>query len=68
MLLLKNYTQYASKFGKYSSDHRTGIDRFSLQIPKKDNVKERSDYHTIALVSHSSKVMLKSSKVGFNST
>ena len=68
MLVLKSYTQYASKFGKYSSGHRTGIDWFSFQIPKKDNVKERSNYHTIALVSHSSKVMLKSSKLGFNST
>ena len=68
MLVLKSYTQYASKFGKYSSGHRTGIDWFSFQIPKKDNVKERSNYHTIALVSHSSNVMLKSSKLGFNST
>ena len=28
-------------------------------IPKKDNAKEFSDYHTIALISHASKVMLK---------
>ena len=28
-------------------------------IPKKGNVKECSDYHTIALISHTSKVMLK---------
>ena len=27
--------------------------------PKKGNAKERSDYHTIALISHASKVMLK---------
>ena len=28
-------------------------------IPKKGNAKERSNYHTIALISHASKVMLK---------
>ena len=28
-------------------------------IPKKDNAKEYSNYHTIALISHASKVMLK---------
>ena len=59
MLVLKSYTQYASKFGKYSSAHRTGIDWFSFQSPKKDNVKEHSNYHTIALISHANKVMLK---------
>ena len=34
---------------------------FSLFIPitKKDNAKECSNYHTIALISHASKVMLK---------
>ena len=26
--------------------------------PKKGNVKERSNYHTLALISHASKVML----------
>ena len=36
-------------------------------IPKKDNAKECSNYCTIALVSHTSKVMLKFSKLGFNS-
>ena len=30
-----------------------------ILIPKKDNVKECSNYHTIALISHTSKVMLK---------
>ena len=28
-------------------------------MPKKGNAKERSNYHTIALISHASKVMLK---------
>ena len=30
-----------------------------IPIPKKDNAKERSNYCTIALISHASKVMLK---------
>ena len=30
-----------------------------IPFPKKDNAKEFSDYHTIALISHASKVMLK---------
>ena len=30
-----------------------------IQIPKKGNEKECSNYHTIALISHASKVMLK---------
>ena len=28
-------------------------------MPKKGNAQERSNYHTIALISHASKVMLK---------
>ena len=30
-----------------------------IPIPKKGNAKERSNHHTIALISHTSKVMLK---------
>ena len=30
-----------------------------IPIPKKDNAKECSKYHTIALISHANKVMLK---------
>ena len=30
-----------------------------IPIPKKGNVKESSNYHTIALISHDSKIMLK---------
>ena len=30
-----------------------------IPISKKDNFKEHSNYHTIALISHTSKVMLK---------
>ena len=41
-----------------SSGHRTGKSVF-IPIPKKGNTKEFSNYHTIALISLSSKVMLK---------
>ena len=51
-------TQYASKFGKLSSGHRTGKGVF-IPVPKKGNAKECSDYCTIAFISHASKVMLK---------
>ena len=38
----------------------TGLEKFSfIPIPKKDKAKECSNYHTIALISHASKVMLK---------
>ena len=30
-----------------------------IPIPKKGNAKESSNYHTVALISHASKVMLK---------
>ena len=30
-----------------------------IPIPKKGNAKKCSDYHTVALISHASKVMLK---------
>ena len=39
-----------------------------IPIPKKGNAKECSNYCTIALISHASKVMLKISKPRFNST
>ena len=58
MMLWKCFTQYASKFGKLSSGHRTGNDVF-IPVPKKGFVKECSNYHTIALISHASEVMLK---------
>ena len=35
-----------------------------IPIPKKGNAKECSNYHTIALISHSSKVMLKILQAG----
>ena len=37
----------------------TGLNKVSFPIPKKDNAKECLNYHTIALISHSSNEMLK---------
>ena len=39
-----------------------------IPIPKKGNVKKYSNYHTIAFISHASKVMPKFSKPGFSNT
>ena len=50
--------KYASKFGKLNSGHRTRKGVF-IPTPKKSNVKECSNYHTIALISHASKALLK---------
>ena len=58
MMLWKSCTQYASKFGKLSSGHRTGKVVFT-PVLKKGNTKECSNYCTIALISHGGKVMLK---------
>ena len=38
----------------------TGLEKVSfIPVPKKGNAKECSNYHTTALISHASKVMLK---------
>ena len=39
-----------------------------IPVPKKGNAKECSNYHTIALISHATKVMLKILKPGFSNT
>ena len=52
-------TQYAIKFGNLRSGHRTGKGLCFIPIPKKGNAKECSNYCTIALISHISKVMPK---------
>ena len=48
----------ASKFGKqqWPQDWKRSV---FIPIPKKGNAKECSNYHTVALISHASKVMLK---------
>ena len=56
-MLGKCCTQYASKFGRLSSGHRTGKGQPSFQSQKKSNPKECSNCRMIALISHASKVM-----------
>ena len=58
-MLLKLCTQYAIKFGKLSM--AIGLEKVSFHSnpKKKGNAEECSLYLTIALISHSSKVMLK---------
>ena len=60
-MLWKCCTQYASKFGKLSSGHRTqdsGKGQFSFQSQEK-KWQRTFRLHTIALISHASKVILK---------
>ena len=56
-MLWKCCTQYASKFGKLQA---TGLEKVSFHSnPKEGNSKECSSYHTIALISHASIVIIK---------
>ena len=57
-MLLKCYTQCQQiwKTQQWPQDWKRSV---FIPIPKKANVKECSNYHTIALISHTSKVMLK---------
>ena len=58
MMLWKCCTQYASKFGKLSSGHRTGEGSFHSNSEERQ-CQKCSNYRTIALISHTSKVTLK---------
>ena len=56
-MLWKSCTQYASKFENAAV--ATGLEKVSFHSNRKGNAKECSNYHTNALISHASKVMLK---------
>ena len=58
-MLWKCCTQYVRKFGKLSSGHRTGKGQFSFQSQRRTVRKNVQNYHTVACISHASKVMLK---------
>ena len=61
ILILSGNSYYdlgASKFGKLSSGYGTGKAQFSFQSQRKA-LPKNANYHTIALISHASKVMLK---------
>ena len=55
----KCYTLYASKIWKTQQWPQDWKRSVFFPIQKKGNVKECSNYHTIALISHTSKVILK---------
>ena len=67
-MLWKCCTQYASKFGKLSSGHRTGKGQFSFQSPKKvipKNVQTNAQLHSSQMPA---KQCSKFSNWSFNST
>ena len=54
--VLHSTCQQIWKTQQWPQDWKTSV---FILVPKKGNAKKCSDYHTIALISHSSKVMLK---------
>ena len=56
MNVLHSICQQIWKTQQWPQDWKRSI---FIPIPKKGNAKECSNYHTIALISHASKVMLK---------
>ena len=54
--VLHSISQQIWKTQQWPQDWKRSV---FIPIPKKDNAKEYSNYHTIALISHASKVMLK---------
>ena len=62
--VLHSICQQSWKTQQWPQDWKRSV---YISIPKKDNAKECSNYHTFALISHASKVMLKSFKSSFNS-
>ena len=59
MMLWKWCTQYASKFGKLSSGQKDWKRSVFIPISKKGNAKECSNYCTIAVISHASKLQAR---------
>ena len=56
MIVLHSICQYIWKTQQWPQDWKRSV---FTPIPKKGNAKEFSNYHTIVLISHASKVMLK---------
>ena len=63
--VLHSICQQIWKAQKQPQDGKSSV---SIPIPEKGNVKECSNYHTIALISHAKKVMLKILQARFSST
>ena len=56
VIVLHSICQHIWRTQQWPQDWKRSI---FIQIPKKGNAKECSNYHTIALISHASKVVLK---------
>ena len=54
--ILHSICQQTCKMQQWPQDWKRSV---FIPIPKKGNAKECSEYHTIALISHATKVMLK---------
>ena len=54
--VLHSICQQMWKTQQWPEDWKSSV---FIQIPKKGDAKECSNYHTVALISHTSKVMLK---------
>ena len=54
--VLHSISQQIWKSQQWPQDWKMSV---FIPVPKKGNAKECSNYHTIALISHASKVMLK---------
>ena len=63
--VLHSIRQQICKTQQWPQDQKRSI---FIPVSKKGNAKECSNYCTIALISHASKVILKSSKLAFSST
>ena len=61
--VLHSICQQIWKTQQWSQDRKRLV---FIPIPKKGNAKECSNYRTIALISHASKVMLKIRQAGFS--
>ena len=56
MIMLHSLCQQIWKTQPWPQDWKRSV---FIPIPKKGNAKECSNYHSIALISHASKIMLK---------
>ena len=54
--VLQSIHQQSWKVQQWPQDWKSSV---FIPVPKKGNAKERSNYHTIALISHAREVMLK---------
>ena len=59
--VLHSICQQIWKTQQWPQDRKVSV---FIPVPKKGNVKEYSNYHTIALISHACKVMLKILQAG----